>query len=300
VGYKLKEILLNDELHRKCYCKHKFFLQRRPIYSMVSRNFMKWDNPGWAAITGASSGIGKAFAEQLAEQGFNLILIARREKKLHNLKMTFESAYNIQVEVVTADLSKNAEIEKVSNCLKKVEYLDVLINNAGFGAVGKFEKMNLKSHLDMMQVHLAATVQLTYSVLKGMVKRNRGVIINTSSLSAFTRLPYNGLYAPTKAFLAVFSETIGIELAKSEVKIQALCAGFTRTEFHDSNELKSTKKMIPKIMWMDSKTVVEKSLRAVYKNKTVYFPGFLNWAMARLVPKRMQKNYFLKQIGKKK
>ncbi len=141
---------------------------------MTTANFMGWDNPGVALITGASSGIGAEFAKQLAAQGFDLILIARRRELLDRQASTLHAQHGINTEVIAADLSRRSEVELVARRISTIDRLDILINNAGFGRTNPFAETDLQSQLDMIEVHNAAPTILTRNALPGMLRRNRG------------------------------------------------------------------------------------------------------------------------------
>ncbi|MFX1297694.1 MAG: SDR family NAD(P)-dependent oxidoreductase [Promethearchaeota archaeon] len=241
------------------------------------KNFMNWDNPEIALITGASSGFGATFARTLAAQGFDTILVARRKNKLDELSKKLNQEYSIQTEVLVADLANQTDIERVATRIKKLENIDVLINNAGFGTRGYFENTPLKPQINMISVHIMATVHFCRAALPIMIKRNRGVIINMSSLSSFILTPQAVMYCATKAFERIFTETLALELEGTGVKVQALCPGLTHTEFHYSETFKSfNKKASPKEWWMTTDEVVKLSLKAFQKNKVMFIPGAIN------------------------
>ncbi len=248
-----------------------------------TKNFMSWDSVGTALITGASSGIGAAFTRELAKQKFNLILVARRKERLDELASELKNTYGIQVLVIVADLSKIEDIELLYSHISDLEDLDVLINNAGFGTRGYFENIPFKPQKDMIFVHNIAPSYFCRAALPNMIKRNRGVIINTSSMAAITYLPQNVMYNATKAFLKVFTETLHLELEGTGVKVQALCPGFTITEFHEVGDFQGfNRKVLPEKMWMSSEEVVKQSLEAVAKDEYIFIPGSANQAFAKL------------------
>ncbi|MEX2683435.1 MAG: SDR family NAD(P)-dependent oxidoreductase [Candidatus Sigynarchaeota archaeon] len=242
---------------------------------MNQKNFMGWEKPGTSLITGASSGIGAEFARQLASQGFKLVVVARRKEMLDQIKKEVENKYNARVEVVIADLAKQEDIDLVVNCIKRLDDLDVLINNAGFGIPGGFVNCDFKRLLDMITVHDLAPVHLCRAAIPGMIARGRGAIVNTASLAAFNPAP--GMYSPTKAFLVSLSECLNLELKGTGIRVQALCPGFTHTGFHDtSDELKKLKASLPKGIWGTPTSVVKAALAGLRKGKDVVIPGAVN------------------------
>jgi short-subunit dehydrogenase len=234
-----------------------------------------------ALITGASSGIGATFARQLAAQGYDLILVARRRERLVALATELEERYAISAQSLVSDLSTADGVEQVASWIAELDSLDILVNNAGFGIVGKFAESDLARHLDMIHVHVIASVCLCRSALPGMIARHRGNIINVSSISAFIPVG-NVTYTSTKAYLVAFSEALQVELSGTGVRVQALCPGFTYTEFHDTPELLDDfdRSQFPKWMWMSADEVVGGSLNALGRGSVVYVPGIRNRLLA--------------------
>ena len=224
-------------------------------------------------ITGASSGLGAEFARQLAARGYNLIITSRREYRLQQLAESIQSSYGINPQVVSADLSKHADIETLSSIAALRDNLDLLINNAGFGTVGRFHRVDPSKELSMLNVHMVAPVMLCRSALPGMVARNHGSIINVASLAGLIPIR-NVLYHSTKAFLISFSEALRAELSGSAVHIQALCPGFILTEFHDTIEYsRFSRRGIPKFLWMAPQQVVSLSLKSLPRGNLICIPG---------------------------
>ncbi|MHA1200715.1 MAG: SDR family NAD(P)-dependent oxidoreductase [Candidatus Heimdallarchaeaceae archaeon] len=230
-----------------------------------------------AVVTGASSGIGEAFALEFASQGYDLVIVARRMEKLDELANRVGMDFGTDTDVVVADLSQKSEIETVITRLEEIGGIDVLVNNAGYGLSGKFADIDLETQLDMITVHNIASYSLAKTVLPDMIKRDKGAIINVSSMSGLMPRTGNVAYTVTKAFLIVLSEALQEELVHTKIKVQALCPGMTHSEFHDNNKSAHfDKSSVPKNMWMTSEEVVRKSLKALKRGKTVYVPGFLN------------------------
>jgi hypothetical protein len=236
----------------------------------------KWKNPGKVFITGASSGIGASYAKAFAENGYNLVLLARRKDRLQALAKQLESEGSIDCEIISADLAEQEEIKKVTNHIRQIDDLDILINNAGFATIGYFADIPIEKSMRMFHTHMTATVQFTHAALQVMLKRERGAIINVSSMGAFMLTPGNVLYDATKSFLATFSENLWLEVRDKGIKVQALCPGFTRTEFHEVGDFKNfDKSVIPDSLWMMPDEVVRLSLKALENSRNVVFiPGW--------------------------
>jgi short-subunit dehydrogenase len=229
---------------------------------------------GRAFITGASSGIGEAFARRLAAQGFDLTLVARREARLRALAEELGATHGVRVDVVAADLSREDEIERVASAIRERGDLTLLINNAGFGTRGEFADVPVERHLDMIRVHDVATVALTWAALPGMIERGSGAVINVSSIAAFFPSGGGATYTATKAYLNNFSEALAAELREKGIWVQALCPGFTYSEFHDTPEYEGfDRKQIPQSFWMSAGEVVDESLAALGSERVIVVPG---------------------------
>ncbi len=235
---------------------------------------------GTALITGASSGIGAAYARSLAAQGYDLILVARREAKLEALAAEVTEAYGSAVTVMAADLSQAADVARVAECIAQTGDLVLLINNAGFGTRGYFTDVAVDRHLEMIQVHVLATVQLTHAALPAMIQRGTGAIINVSSIAAFFAAPGGATYGATKIYLNTFSEAVALETRDAGIKVQALCPGFTYSGFHDTPEYDNfDRRELPDKMWMTAEAVVDESMAALWGDRVVVIPGRQNQAM---------------------
>lgn len=229
---------------------------------------------GRALITGASSGIGEKFARRLAAMGFDLTLVARREERLRALADELSRTYGIRADVLPADLARDEDIARVSRAIEAQSDLVLLINNAGFGTRGSFTEVPLERHLDMIRVHDVAGVALSWSALPGMVERGRGAIINVSSIAAFFPSGGGATYTATKAYLNNFSEALAAELQGTGVKVQALCPGFTYSEFHETSEYEGFDRgHIPAALWLSAEQVVDESLAALSGDKVIVVPG---------------------------
>jgi short-subunit dehydrogenase len=240
-------------------------------------NVMNWADPGVALITGASSGIGAEFAYQLASQNFDLILVARREEKLNELSQELHQKYEINTEILVADLSVISECEKVISRIKELDNLDILINNAGFGLINTFFQIPHHLHVDMINVHFTCPVLLSHAAIPGMQKRKRGIIIFTASTAAINKSKMSVMYTSTKTAVTVFAELLRTRVKEKEIYIQALCPGFTYTEFHDTKSMKGFQRdWFPKESWMEAKEVVSLSLKAIKSREIIFIPGEMN------------------------
>ena len=234
------------------------------------KKYWEWENPGKVFITGASAGIGASYAKAFAQNGFDLVLLARRRDRLQALANRMESDYSIHCEIISADLADSEEIKRVAHHIRKIDNLDILINNAGFATIGYFADIPVEKSMRMLHVHMDASLQFSHAALQGMLKRKRGAIINVSSIGAFMLTPGNVLYDATKSFLATFSENLRLELGDKGIKVQALCPGFTRTEFHEVGDFENfDKSAIPDSLWMMPDEVVSLSLKALEKTVTL-------------------------------
>jgi hypothetical protein len=266
---------------------------------------MGWENLGIALITGASAGIGEDFANQLAAQGFNLALVARRKEKLEELATQLQQKYAIQCDIIAADLAIEEGVAQVVEYIKNSTALDLVINNAGFGTLGVFADVPLEKSLEMLQVHVVATMKICHTAIPKMIEHGRGGIINVASMNAFLYFPGNTMYQATKSFLNAFSRGLALDYGNKNLRIQVLCPGFTHTEFHSVRDFSNFNKgTIPKFMWMKSEEVVRISLNSLSKNQIVVIPGTKNkifkWLFLHTpVGTGFQKS-FLKRRGLKK
>lgn len=243
----------------------------------ISEKLFGWKDPQVAIVTGASSGLGAEYAKRLAEMGFNIVMVARRKEKLAELADLLIKKYNIKVETVSADLSTENGIAQLVDLIKKTQNLDILINNAGFGLSGPFLQSDLKKDLEMMELHMKAVTLLTRAALEMMQPKDRGVIINVSSLASYLSIPGSALYNATKVFVRVFTESVAKEFAKSKIVLQALCPGFTHTGFHSTDDLSAfDKSKIPNFLWSTSEEVVTYSLKKIKSKEAVVMPGRIN------------------------
>jgi hypothetical protein len=239
-----------------------------------------------AVVTGASSGIGAEFAEQLAARGYDLLLVARREERLDSLGQLLSERYSIRSESYVADLADDEHVALLVARLRGEPKLGFLINNAGFGSKGLFWEASLASQEAMHRVHVMATMRLSHAALEVMVPRNEGAVINVSSVAGFGLGAGDCSYCATKTWTTSFSEGLAVDLrcAGSAVQAQALCPGFTLTEFHDV--LGMNRGRIPASLWMKPEDVVNASFRGLAEGRVIVVPGalykllrFLLWSL---------------------
>lgn len=240
-----------------------------------------------AVITGASSGLGEIFARKLAARGFSLLLAARRADRLQALKEELERTRGVQVEIFPCDLAKAQDLDALASLLESTPPPDLLVNNAGFGTLGRFHETDYQRQVDMVHVHVLATMRLTRAVLGPMIARGSGAIVNVSSVAGFFRSGGNASYCATKGWMNDFTEALRVELdaIPSPVTVQALCPGFTYTEFHDT--LGVDRRKIPGWLWMPADYVVEESLKGLLSGKLFVIPSWkyrLGAAIGELLP----------------
>jgi uncharacterized protein len=236
-----------------------------------------------ALVTGASSGIGATFARQIAEEGYDLVLVARRTDRLEALAAELRAKHHVGVEAVAADLTRDQDVERVGRLLAAPPCLALLVNNAGFGTKGFFHETDPGPQDDMHRLHVLATERLTRAALPGMIARRRGGIINVASVAGFIQSPNNVSYCATKAWMNSFTEGLYMELKAlgSPVVVQALCPGYTYSEFHDV--MGADRGEIPKSWWMPAEFVVRESLRGLKEGKLFVIPGWRYRLIVRLV-----------------
>lgn len=231
-----------------------------------------------ALVTGASSGIGHAFCQQLAREKWRLVLVARRAERLEAIAKQLEQEHGAEVEVFPADLTSAGELASVEGLLATDPTLELLVNNAGFGTSGAFAGLDPDREESEIRLNVLALVRLARAALPGMIERGRGGVINVSSMASFTPLPFTTTYAATKAFVTSFSEGLYEELRGTGVTVQALCPGFTRTEFQDVAGVEDTG--LPDAAWQEPDEVVAASLKALEGGEAVVVPGLANQATA--------------------
>jgi uncharacterized protein len=236
-------------------------------------------------ITGASSGIGEVFARKLAERGHNLLLVARSEEKLVMVCNEVGRSQSIRAEYVAMDISEPDAPRRLFEETRKRELdIDLLINNAGFGSMGDFAKLDPDRELNMIDLNIRSLVELTHRFLQPMRERKRGAIINVASTAGFQPVPFMATYAATKAFVLSFTEALWEENRPHGIKVMALCPGVTDTNFFEASRMQRP----PARTSQTSEEVVDVALRALARGKSSVISGWTNSLMIeteRLVPR---------------
>jgi short-subunit dehydrogenase len=236
-------------------------------------------------ITGASTGIGAAFARKLAARGRNVLLVARSEDKLVALCNELGRLTSIRAQYLALDLQQpDAGAQLFEETKKRELEIEMLINNAGFGSMGDFARLDLDRELEMIQLNVRALVDLTHHFIGPMRERKRGTIINVASTAAFQAVPYMATYAATKAFVLSFSEAIAEENRAHGIHVMALCPGVTETNFFEASKIDRP----PMRTIQTAEEVVDVALRAMDRQKTVAISGWTNWLVVeaeRFVPR---------------
>jgi short-subunit dehydrogenase len=222
----------------------------------------------WALVTGATVGIGESFTRLLAQNGYNIVLVARDLPRLQERAKTLESTFGIATTVIQADLATDVGCKTIEDFIANNQ-IDVLINNAGFGINKAFTMSQLDAEQQLLDVLVRTPMRLMHVALPGMKERNKGVIINVSSVAGWIA---GGTYSAAKSYLTVLSESLHTELSSTNVKVSALCPGFTRTEFHQRGRM--SMKGLPAFMWLNSDKLVAKAWKDAVGGKAVSVPGW--------------------------
>jgi len=231
-----------------------------------------------ALVTGASAGIGAAFAERLARDQYDLVLVARSQDRLEALAKRIRDQRGMEVEVLPADLTSPADLRRVEQALATDARLELLVNNAGVGTFGAFAELDPDREEMEIRLNVIALVRLARAALPVMLARGHGSIVNLSSLAGWQPCPHNATYGATKAFVNSFTEALHEELRGTGVKVQALCPGFTRTEFQERAGIDTSS--LPDFAWMEPEAVVEASLEGLRRGEVLCVPGVQNKALA--------------------
>ena len=233
-----------------------------------------------AVITGASAGIGEAFARALAARGHDLVIVARNQARLTELAAAVEREHGVSTEVLAADLETDEGVALVEARLRSEEHpAELLVNNAGFGTTGAFHSLPIDGEIAEIRLNIVALVRLTHAAIAPMVVRGHGGVINVSSVGAYQPTPQSATYSASKAFVSSFTNAIHEELHGTGVKAMVLAPGFTHTEFHLRAQVDNSSKM-PEFLWQSPDEVVTAALKAYDRGRAVCIPGVLNTVAA--------------------
>jgi len=247
----------------------------------------------WALVTGASAGLGAEFCRQLAQRGYALVLVARRQELLEQLAQALRREHGSHCLVLPLDLARPDASQAIESTLaaQSIE-VEFLVNNAGYGVPGTFTEPSWQTHADSLNVMLNSVLELTWRLLPGMQKRGRGYIVNVASLAGLVPgSARHTLYGATKAFLIKFSESLAMENLDTGVAVSALCPGFTYSEFHDVLGTREQVSQMPSWMWMEADDVVRYGIESVTRDppRVIAVPGRANRFIAMLAHKLPQR-----------
>jgi short-subunit dehydrogenase len=256
-----------------------------------------------ALVTGASSGIGLAFARELASRGYHLVLTARRRDRLEALAAEVTARNGVQASVIVDDLADPAAPARiVGELAARNQTIDILINNAGYGVPGRYVSPSWEQQRDSLQVMVIAVSELVHRLLPGMIERRWGRIVNIGSLAGLLPgVAGHTLYGASKAFVIAFSESLALENAQYGVHVTASCPGFTLSEFHDITGTRQQVNRFPKFMWLDAARVARESVDAVMNGRVVYVPGRMHPVIAgaaRVLPRRVMTAIMMRNASK--
>lgn len=231
----------------------------------------------WALVTGAASGIGAAFAANLAARNFGLWLVDKQHDALMAVTRDIEARHDVPVKPIVADLQKIADQDAVIAVIAQAPGLDLLVNNAGFGDPDLFQTVLAESHVAMLQVHVMAPVRFSRAAMPAMLARRKGAIINVCSMIQYIHTPGNTMYGATKLFLDSFSQRLNLDVGRHGIEIQSLIPGYTVSNFGMTDEYKgSPRSAIPAFLWSSAESVVEASLRQLGSGRLKCVPGTFN------------------------
>jgi short-subunit dehydrogenase len=237
--------------------------------------------PRLAVVTGASSGIGREYAERLGAGGYDLVLVARRRDRLEKIAADLHRSHGIDTRPWPADLTDGKELRNLEAFLETGDALDVLVNCAGFGTVAEFAVIESDRLESEIALNVTALVRLTRAALPGMLARKGGTIVNVSSMAGFQPNPYFAGYGATKAYVTNFTEAVAAEIEGSGVRLQALCPGPVRTEFGEVAGLAAD--VLPSFSFSTAEKVVAASLRALDKGELICVPGVAESALSAVI-----------------
>jgi uncharacterized protein len=233
-----------------------------------------------ALVTGASSGIGADIARSLAQRGHNVVLVARREERLAELAKELVAAHRVRAEVVAVDLQSKSGRKATLKAIDELGLrVDVLINNAGFGSAGLFQRLDGEREAELVRLNCEVVVSLCGEFVPKMVERGAGAVLNVASTAGFQPLPTQATYSASKAFVLTFTQALTADLHGTGVTATALCPGPVKTEFGEVAGLR-LETVMPEFAWVDSPDVAEAGVKGLERGKGVVIPGLLNRATA--------------------
>jgi len=229
-----------------------------------------------ALVTGASAGLGLEFAHQLAGQGYDLLLVARREARLRDLMKQLAERYDVSVSIFAADLCDRTAPAAIEDFAQERGIaVDFLVNNAGSAGPHLLDDRDWQEQADFLELMMLSVAQMCHRFVPPMRERGFGRVINVSSFAGRLARSAGANYGPAKAYLVALSEELALDLKGSGVHVSALCPGFTHTEFHEAADLMEMKRGLPGFLWYDAKTVVREGLDAVERGRAIYVSGRL-------------------------
>jgi uncharacterized protein len=244
----------------------------------------------FALITGASKGIGKAIAFELASRKKDILLVSRNASQLKGLADELSGRYQVRADYFSVDLSEKGAAARVFNWCKENNYeVDVLVNNAGYGLSGALDRHTLEEHLNMMQLNMGTVVEMIYHFLPALKKQPAGYIMNVASSAAYQAVPFLSIYAASKSFVLQFSRGLSVELAGTGVSVTSVCPGATDTDFVDRAKVGQKALDLAKKFNMSAEAVAKIAVDGMYSRKTEVITGIMNKigaAMAWLLPKK--------------
>jgi short-subunit dehydrogenase len=256
------------------------------------------DKPNYAVITGASSGIGWFVAVELAKKGYSIVGVSNQAEALDKLKSALENKYNIHVLTYFCDLARNDAAEMVFNfCQQRNIEVDVLVNNAGILVYGEVIRIDIEKTKNILQLHMHTPAVLCRLFADVMVKKNRGYILNVSSISSVMPFPIISLYGPTKTFIRQFTKALGFEMKGTGVHVSCLLPGATATALYDSEKVDIARAIKLGVM-KSPEDVAKAGVEALFKNKAECIPGAINKIIMFIIP--LLPNFLIDYIYKKK
>ncbi|MBZ5859364.1 SDR family NAD(P)-dependent oxidoreductase [Flavihumibacter profundi] len=255
----------------------------------------------YAVITGASKGIGKCIAVELASRGYDLLLIARSEAELKAVSQELESRFNVKAPFLMLDLSQPGSAKKIfDKCYSEALPVSILVNNAGYGLAGSFMSYEAGDHLAMMKVNIDVPVELTHLFLDTLKKSPQSYILNIASSAAYQAVPGLSVYAASKAFLLSFTRALRQELKSSNVSVTCICPGTTDTNFNDRANLNDKARQMAKRVTMTSEKVAKIAVSGMFSGKAEVIPGFINKlgaVLVKILPNEMVEKTAMKIYG---